>query len=195
MIDKKKGGLLTTLYRQPQSVFTSQELALLWQEDNKDHLKAKISYYVKQSALRHLRRGIYAKDEHYNPLELATSIYRPSYISFETVLQAKGLIFQHYDSIFVAASWPRELVIDKNKFVFRKLKNEVLYNNQGIVNKNNYNIATPERAFLDMIYLFPRYYFDNLRPLDWEKCHQLVNLYSNKQLVKRLDKYQQNYAQ
>jgi hypothetical protein len=56
-------------------------------------------------------------------------------------------------------------------------------------------VASTERAFLDMIYLFPNYYFDNLRSINWDKCDELVKIYNNKELVKRLAKYRKNYAQ
>ena len=46
-----------------------------------------------------------------------------------------------------------------------------------------------------MIYLSPDYYFDNLKSINWKKCVEMVKIYNNKQLVKRLVKYQKNYAQ
>jgi len=121
-------------------------------------------------------------------------LYFPSYVSFETVLREAGVIFQHYETIFVAAKWPKTLTINKYKFTFRRLKDTVLYNPTGIINKGNYSIAASERAFLDMIYLFPNYYFDNLRPIDWEKCEEIVKIYDNKQLIKRLSKYRKANA-
>ncbi|MCG2695787.1 hypothetical protein L6248_02550 [Candidatus Parcubacteria bacterium] len=38
---------------------------------NKNNLKSKIAYYVKKGMLLRLRRGVFAKDEKYNPKELA----------------------------------------------------------------------------------------------------------------------------
>ena len=87
------------------------------------------------------------------------------------------------------------MTVDKHSFTFRKLKDIVLFNSSGIISKDNYSIATPERAFLDMIYLFPNYYFDNLKPINWEVCFEMVKIYNNKQLIKRLNKYRKNYAQ
>lgn len=100
-------NLITKLYQSQKTVLTNKDLALIWQETNQDNLKAKIAYYVKQNALVRLTRGVFAKDKNYNPKELATSIYTPSYISFETVLREAGIIFQHYDTIFVAGPWPK----------------------------------------------------------------------------------------
>ncbi|MFH0792094.1 MAG: hypothetical protein V1905_02675 [bacterium] len=188
-------NLIAKLYQFSQTVLTNKDIALLWQENNEENLYAKTAYYVKQKALIRLTRGVFAKNHNYNPKELATSIYIPSYISFETVLRESGVIFQHYDTIFVASKWPKTMTVDKHTFTFRKLKDTVLFNSAGIVSKDNYSMATTERAFLDMIYLFPNYYFDNLKSINWEKCDEIVKIYSNKQLIKRLNKYRKNYAQ
>jgi hypothetical protein len=186
-------NLTAKIYQSRKTVLTTKDLALLWEETNQNNLKAKIAYYVKQGSLIRLTRGIFAKDKKYNLKELATSIYTPAYLSFETVLREAGIIFQHSDSIFGAASLSRTIIIDQHRIVLRKLKDEVLFNAAGILFKDEYSIATPERAFLDMIYLSPRYYFDNLDGLDWEKCSELVSIYKNQQMVGRLQKYRKNY--
>ena len=188
-------SLIAKLYQSPKTILSNKDLALIWQENNEQSLYAKTAYYVKQKALIRLTRGVFAKNKDYGPKELATSIYTPSYISFETVLREAGVIFQHYDTIFVVSKWPKTMTVDKNTFTFRKLKDSILFNSTGVVNKDNYSVATTERAFLDMIYLFPNYYFDNLKSINWEKCDELVKIYNNKELIKRLAKYRKNYAQ
>lgn len=188
-------NLIAKLYKSSKTVFTNKDLALIWEENNSNRLNAKIAYYVKRGALIRLTRGVFAKDKDYDPYELATSVYSPSYTSFETVLRESGVIFQHYETIFVAAKWPQDMTIDNHKFTFRKLKDNILYNPTGIINKENYSISTLERAFLDTIYLIPNYYFDNLRSIDWDKCEELVKIYENKQLIKRLAKYREDYAE
>ena len=187
-------SLIARLYKSPKTVLTNKDISLLWQETDSLNLNAKIAYYVKRKALIRLTRGVFAKGKDFNPKELATSIYIPSYISFETVLRESGIIFQHYQSIFVASKWPKDIKIGGYDIVFRKLKDIVLFNSTGIICKDNYCIATPERAFLDTVYLFPDYYFDDLRSIDWDKCSDLVKIYDNKQLIGRLDKYRQEYA-
>lgn len=186
-------SLTAKLYKSSKTVLTTRDLALIWQETNQNNLKAKIAYYVKQSVLIRLSRGIFVKDKNYNPKELATSIYTPSYISFETVLREAGIIFQHYDTLFIAGSWSKTVTVDKHTFTFRKIKESVLYNPLGVEQRHHYSTAVPERAFLDMLYLFPRYYFDNLKKIDWQKCFQLVKIYNNNQLVKRLNSYYKKY--
>lgn len=185
-------SLIAKLYQSNKTILTTKDLALVWEENNQIKLKDKISYYVRQGALIRLTRGIFAKDKNFNSKELATSLYIPSYISFETALREAGVIFQHYDTIFVVAKWPKTMTVNKYTITFRKLKDTILFNSTGIESKDNYSIATPERAFLDMIYLFPNYYFDNLKSIDWEKCDELVKIYNNKSLIKRLNKYKKN---
>ena len=167
---------------------------MIWEETNTANLFSKIKYYAKQGSLIRLTRGIFAKSKEYDVKELATSVYTPSYISFETVLREAGIIFQHHEAIFVAGPYPVTKKIDGHAIIFRKLKDSVLYNALGIKNEKNYSIATPERAFLDTIYLSPKFYFDNLRAINWEKCFELVKMYDNKQLIKRLAGYKK-YAQ
>ena len=185
-------NLVSKLYKTPKSIFTTKDLSLVWQEKNKKKLYSKISYYLKKGEIKKLSRGIFAKDKNYDIRELATSIYSPSYISFETVLVDAGIIFQYYETIFIATKWTRRITIDDKTFCLRKIKDLVLYNPEGIISKNNYNIASPERAFLDMIYLFPNYYFDNLRPIDWDKCSDLIKIYDNQKLVERFLEYKKN---
>ena len=187
-------NLIAKLYQSPKTILTIKDIALIWEETNTAKLIAKIKYYARQGSLIRLTRGVFAKDKNYNPKELATSIYTPSYISFETVLREAGIIFQQHDSIFVAGPYPVTKKIGDQTIVFRKLKDNVLYNSLGVKNEKNYSIAAPERAFLDTIYLSPKFYFDNLRSINWETCFELAKIYDNKQLIKRLAAYQK-YAQ
>jgi len=191
---KHMDNLTAKLYQSSKTIFTNKDLALIWQETNANNLKAKIAYYVKQKVLIKLTRGVFAKNKDYNLKELAASFYTPSYISFETVLREAGVIFQHYNAVFVASKWPKTIKIDGRAFTFRKLKDLVLFNSAGIISRDNYSIATPERAFLDMIYLFSDYYFDNLKSINWDKCDELVKIYNNQAMVKRLNKYRNQYV-
>ena len=187
-------NLIAKLYESQKTVLTIKDIALIWEETNTVNLLSKIKYYAKQGSLIRLTRGVFAKNKNYNPKELATSLYTPSYISFETVLREAGIIFQHHDSIFVAGPYSITKKIDNQVITFRKLKNSVLYSALGVKNEKNYSIATPERAFLDIIYLSPKFYFDNLRSINWEVCSELVKIYNNKQLIKRVAQYRKNYA-
>ena len=184
-------GYLNTLIRGKRTVFTFRELAMLWSDVSFQTVLSRIHYYVKNKQLYQIRKGIYAKDNDYDVFELATKIFKPSYISFETVLGMEGVIFQKYESVFLASYQTKEISCDNKKFIFKKLKDSILLNNAGITNKDDIMIATKERAFLDVIYLNKDYYFDNLSSLDFDKVFKLLDIYGNKRLetdVKKLYK-------
>lgn len=180
------------LYKSKNTVFTSREIALLWREDNPDRLKNKIKYYLDKGDLIKLRRGVYAKTD-FNIREAGVRVYKPAYISFETVLATEGIIFQYYKTIFVASYLSREIILENGQNIkYRKLKNSVLLNQSGIIQVDGVATASPERALLDMLYINPNYYFDNLSGIDWEKCSELVQIYKNKSLVRLINNYHNN---
>lgn len=185
----KKVGILN-LYKSKQTVFTLSEVALILGESDKFNLTAKVQYHIKKGNLIRLRKGIYAKAD-YNKFELANKIYTPSYISFETVLRQEGVIFQHYENIFAASYLSREIELkNKQKIIYKKLKDSILTNDKEVLRIDNFFIAGKERAFMDTIYLNGNYFFDNLENIDWGKCARLLDVYDNKQMIKKLKSYQ-----
>ena len=184
----EKASILSIL-REGNTVFTFKDILLSSGETNTYLLKRRINYYVKNKELYPIRKGIYAKDKNYDRLELANKIYTPSYISLETVLSREGIVFQHYDQIFLVSYLTREITCDRQKYAFRKIKDTILTNSLGLEKKGNYFIASRERAFLDTVYLNKNYYFDNLSLLDWDRCFEILYIYENKAMEKRLNSY------
>ena len=105
-----------------------------------------------------------------------------------------GMVFQHDRTIFIASYQTKEIRCDEQLYNFKRLKSFILTNNDGIEIKENYSIASPERAFLDLLYLNKEYHFDNFAPLDWDKVYALLPLYGgNSRMKKNLKKYYQDY--
>jgi hypothetical protein len=184
----EKASILNIL-RGGNTVFTFKDILLASGETNAALLKRRINYYIKKGELYPIRIGIYAKDKNYDKLELANKIFTPAYISLETVLAREGIVFQHYDQIFVVSYLTREISCDGQTYVFRRMKDTVLTNSLGIEKKNNYCIASKERAFLDTIYLNKNYHFDNLSSINWDKCFEMLPIYDNKAMAIRLNSY------
>lgn len=189
----KKGEYLDTLLRSPKTIFSTKDVALLWGEKSEAAARVRLSYYVRTGKLIRVHRGLYAKDKNYDKFELATRIYTPSYISFETVLTRAGVNFQYYSNIFVASYVNREVEIDGQKFTFVRTKSYVLSNTDGINHKAGYAIATKERAFLDRIYVSRDYHFDNLDSLDWDVVFRILPIYNNKRMTKKVNAYFKHY--
>lgn len=180
----QKGNYLTDILRSSKTVLTINDIALIWKDSNSKAIKSRLSYYVKNKDIFRVRRGIYTKNKEYSKLELATRIFTPSYISFETVLAKEGLIFQYQTKIQLSSYLNRELNIDGQIYSYKKLKETIITNSIGVENVNGISIASTERAFLDILYTNNDYHFDNLRSLNWDKVMSILPIYSNKRMLK-----------
>jgi len=189
----KKGQYIEILLRSPKTVFSTKDIVLLWGEKAGTAVRVRLSNYVKNGKLIRVHHGIYAKDKNYDRFELATRIYTPSYISFETVLTRTGINFQYYGNIFVASYVTREIETDGQKISFLRMKDYVLSNTIGIEHPNDVYIATKERAFLDRIYISKDYHFDHLDVLDWDKVFEILPIYRNKRMDKKVAEYFKHY--
>lgn len=184
-----KGEYLEVLLRSPKTIFSTKDAVLLWNESDNKVVTNRLKSYVRTGKLFRPHRGFYTKDEGYDRFELATRIYTPSYISFETVLTREGVNFQYYGNIFVASYINREIIVDGQKITFVRMKDYVLSNTVGIDHKDGYAIATPERAFLDRLYVSKDYHFDNMENLNKDKVFEILPIYHNKRLEKKVKQY------
>ena len=175
--------MILSLYQNDRTVFRLKDVALLTGETNFQNLNNKLNYYVRTGKLENPRKGIYTKPN-FSTEELACKIYVPSYISLEYVLQKAGVVFQYDSKITVVSYLSRTIEVAGGEYIFRKLKGEILTNLVGIERqKNHVNIATPERAFLDLLYLNKDYHFDNLNPLKKQVVFKFLPHYQSKSLT------------
>ena len=181
-----RNQLLLDIYRDKASVFTSQGIALSFGAGlEREKIKNRMIAYVRKGQILNPRKGVFAK-QGYDPRELSCLLYTPSYISLEYVLQRSGIIFQDSDGITAVGNLSRTLQIDGETYRYRKIKAEILFDTSGIIREGGVNIATPERAFLDTLYLEQNYFFDNTSPLSKGKVLELLPLYDCKALNQRV---------
>ncbi|KKR02728.1 MAG: hypothetical protein UU25_C0015G0013 [Microgenomates group bacterium GW2011_GWB1_40_9] len=185
-------NLTYSLNKLPQTVFTTREIALILGETNSDIVKSKINYYVKRGEIFALRRGMYAKDSTFSECEMITKLYTPSYISFETILSKNGVVFQYDSRIHAASYLTREITVGTIKIYYKKIKAEILTNPMGIGYENYFPEATVERAFLDTIYCYGKRQFDNVEPIDFEKCEDMLSIYEEKITKEDIQSYAHN---
>lgn len=180
--------LIYKLYNDKRTVFTLQEIAMLVDEPNFNKLKQRINYYVRTGKIKNPRRSIYTK-ENYSVEELACKIYKPAYLSLEYILQKSGIVFQYNSSVTTISYLSRTINIDGSEFVFRKIKNKILYNTTGIIMYDNgISMASPARALLDTLYLNKEYYFDSMERIDKEKVLDLLPVYQSARLTNQVQK-------
>ena len=173
------------IWKDARTVFTTKQLALLLEKTNTTAIAKRMYYFVHSGQLLSLQRGVYAKPG-YNPEELACLLQVPCYLSLEYVLQKAGVVFQ-YDSTYTAVSHRNRLFdVDGHTIQYRQMRGELLADMRGIRNIGNINLATPERAFLDTLYLNAQYHFDNLHVLNRKAIEDLLPLYGSAKMEERV---------
>ncbi|MDA1337869.1 MAG: hypothetical protein O2871_00740 [bacterium] len=173
-----------------QTVFTLSEISTFVGKNSDQNLISALSYYSKVGKLIRLSKGLYALDGNYLIEELANKVRQPSYISLYTILQEKAVVFQVYTSVFSISTRTEELTINKQNFVYRKLKSQILLNNMGIIEEKGVFKARLERALLDKVYLDGDEYFDNLRDVDWGFAKELnKQVYKSEKVQNYIDSY------
>lgn len=179
-------NVLEVILNSTRSVFNVQSLRMLTECEDSQKLTKSLHYYVKEGKISNPRRGIYTKAT-YDEREMACSLFRPAYISLEYVLQRAGVVFQYDDTITCVSYLNRIAEVDEKIYQFRIINPELWIGMEGIEQNDNILIATPERAFLDMVYLSAgNCYLDNLHPLNKTKVKQLLPLYQSKVLTERV---------
>jgi hypothetical protein len=186
---KRNSDFILEVYKDKRTVFTFNDLGLLLGESDKDKLKQKVNYYVRNKMILNIRKGIYAK-ENYNPEELACKIFTPAYLSLEYVLQKAGVIFQYSGKFTLVSYLSRNIKAGNHIFDYRRIKELVLINTAGINRlPADINIASPERAFLDILYLDKEFYLDNPEALDRKKIITILPAYNSKVMNERVRKF------
>ncbi len=166
----------------------------MWDETRRPNLYQKLRLYSRSGSIYQIKKGFYAKDQDYQREEFANKLYKPSYVSLNTVLAREGVIFQYDSRIYSASYLSRELNIDSQGYIYKRIKEEILLNPKGLINTGTYWLASKERAFLDALYLYKNFCFDNLSSINWDYCFELVSIYGSKALEKRLKEYHSIYA-
>lgn len=181
-----QNNILETILKSSRTVFTIQSMMMLTGCEDSTKLTKSLHYYSKSGKICNPRKGLYAKLV-YDEKEMACGMFRPAYISLEYVLQRAGVVFQFDETVTCVSYLNREVEIDGRSYRYRIIKPELWIGMEGINQNDNVCMATPERAFLDMVYLSAgSCYFDNLRPLDKSRIKELLPLYNSRVLEKRV---------
>ncbi|MFQ5964575.1 MAG: hypothetical protein ACE5KZ_09850 [Candidatus Scalinduaceae bacterium] len=149
--------------------------------------KVSANRYIRKGLLVRIKRNIYVLKEKWKILEreekftLANLVQVPSYISLMTALDFYEITTQmqrdYIESIAVKRT--KEIEIENTIFNYTKISPNLYI---GFKKEKDFFIATPEKAFLDTLYLMSmgRYNFD-IASIDFSK----LNRDKIKKLVKR----------
>jgi len=143
---------LKILLASDRTVFTMRDLRILWR-DSAHTARISAARMAEDSLIQRISRGYYALRDRYDERELANRIVAPSYISFQSALFYTGMSFQDRGEVDSAARFDYKKRIGDRTYRYFALKEELLFNRDGIKNDNGVFIALPERAILDCFYL------------------------------------------
>lgn len=186
---------LVSIAEMGKTVFTAQDLAVLWGYDDQGKLYELIKYYVRRGEIFALARGLYStklyKEEDLRNnqellFEIANRLVPNSYVSLFTVLKKEGVIFQYYDAVYSIAERSVTRIVKGVKFVYKQVKQEVLLSDLGIIN-NGVRVATLERAVADTWYLYPKINLESLGAVNIDVLKKIAKIYETKSLENRLN--------
>lgn len=164
------------LARLGEQVFHIQDLANLWNINNKNTLYTTLKRYTQAGLLFRIYRGLYSIKpvEKIDPYLLGVKVlHKFAYVSTETVLSDAGIILQNIKYITIISSESRKFSIGNINYRSRQLDDKFLFQKNGINMKNGVNTASIERAVADILYFQPNFYFDNPKQIDWNKVKKI----------------------
>ena len=182
-------------------IFTTQ--MLINKYDNYANPKSKIKRLCNEEKLINVCHGIYEDNKYTEPYLLQSYIYGPSYISFAYVLSRCELIPEYGLNITCATygkNKRKRFLTNFGNYYYMDIPKRVFpYGVKNIIEDGySYNIATPEKALCDYLYIkyqatslndFISYLFDDLRvdedeflKLNFELILKIAPLYKKKNL-------------
>jgi predicted transcriptional regulator of viral defense system len=110
---------------------------------------------VGQGILTRMRRGIYRVSIHSAETAIpANLLYTPSYLSFESALSRYGILSQiPYSVTFATTRRSKKMTLEGTAVEYRQLRGDLFF---GHSIKKGLDIAEPEKALLDAVYLLKR---------------------------------------
>lgn len=167
--------------------FTHEEIARVLGISTRSS-RVSASRYVKHGLLVRIKRNLYVLREKWKTMDreakfaIANLIQVPSYVSLMTALDYYEITTQIQQDFIesIAEKRTQEVTADITVFNFTRIQKN-LYG--GFIKKNNFFIATPEKAFLDALYLqsLGRYNLDidtlDLSRLDRNTIRNLIARY------------------
>ena len=170
-----------------------------------------LTNWQRQGFIVKLRREFYAFQELISQPNfaffLSNFIYKPSYVSLHTALAFYGIIPEAVTQITSVSSLKTAYFQnDAGQFSYKKVKPDLFFGyEQKPFGNRTISIATPEKAILDLLYLYPFYNteseIENLRfdddfmrnELNMDRLRSYSDRFNNKALAKRVEIFRNLY--
>jgi len=140
------------LYEAPIKLFTIKMLKETLETANEMTFFNTVRRLVRSGVLKKIERGKYRlANSSDTSFMLASFLYTPSYISFETALNYSGILSQFpYEITSATTKKPMKKIIDQKVYSYTRIKKSLYW---GYTKEKQSLIAEPEKALLDQLYL------------------------------------------
>ena len=145
-----KDELTQKIEKLGKNVFTIADLKKLFPDDV--YIKMALKRFKDSGVIVSVARGMYAlKKEQLDIEKIATQVYYPSYISFESALSKYGIMNQGLYGLTLATTrHSKRITLAGLECSYSKLKENLFF---GFNLVGDTYVAEPEKAFLDTLYL------------------------------------------
>ena len=120
--------------------------------------------WVREGKVRKLRNGLYLQTSYperalVDAFAVANRLYEHSYVSLITALHYHALIPEMvYHVTSVSTQTTRRFVVGSRKYIYRQIGPKLFSGFEEMMwNGTTYRMARPEKAFVDLAYLEPRF--------------------------------------
>ena len=137
-----------------KAFFTLNDLVKIFNV-KEESLKVALNRLVKNERIIRLRKNAYQlPDKIYNLRKIASQLYEPCYLSFESALNECGILSQiPYSLTFATTNKSKKIILGSQEIEFRQIKKDLFF---GYELQNDIFIASPEKALVDQIYFISR---------------------------------------
>lgn len=167
---------LQSLLQSNQTLFHTQDLALIWGINNRHNLRMTISRYIKRGILKPVYRGLYSTVpiQNIDKYRLGASfIHKFCYVSLHSIFEECGVINQKVHSVSYVSSVSKKIEFDDRLFIYRQMERRFLLNPEGITLEKGIYKASLERAVSDSQYFNLNTYFDSPDLVDWNRVAEI----------------------
>lgn len=139
-------------------VFTGNDLVKMFPGEPKSQINTQLKRMSVRGDLINLKRDVYLlPNAKLDEFVLANRLYNPSYVSLESALNSYGIIpdiTANVTSISPVTS--KKVTTPKGTFLYSKINKDLFFGFQNVLDQGSglyYQIALPEKALLDYIYI------------------------------------------
>jgi len=143
--------ILLSLEEKRLKFVTEAEFARLFKIENQNTLNKTLQRLNKNGILIRVIKGKYVlASADYGDFELANFLVQPSYVSFESALSFYGVLPQFTYTLTSATIKRTKKIFFSKEYEYTHLNRNLFW---GYVKNKDFLIATPEKAFLDTLYI------------------------------------------